>query len=277
MSEPPKRPPSEPHALERKISTALAANAQTTASNLAAWVRETEAAIIAADAAAAREKERAFDPALTPDPVKARQAMEDAQFAANRPRTLRPRLVQRWQEAQSREEAARYSDKCAELQAETEALEQDFDRLYRDCAGRIIGAFQSIREFRSRTSRELGPPPAGVEALRPFDSGIVRLLEQTQLYALDGKTQLWPDRHSGQAAAAFVQSMSVAAQRGGVGPYWPIATIAISFAPSARPSSSAMRFVTNRPRPNRKRGSTMRNESDFWRTAGVTRQHAIVG
>jgi hypothetical protein len=75
-------------ALEKRITTALAAD--TTSSDLATLIQETEAGIVAADAAA--ERERAFDPALSPDPGEARAAMENATFAANRLRMLLPRL-----------------------------------------------------------------------------------------------------------------------------------------------------------------------------------------
>lgn len=47
--------------------------------NLIAW--KVDPTIL--PAAAKLETERAFDPALSPDPVKARAASEDAAFAAN--------------------------------------------------------------------------------------------------------------------------------------------------------------------------------------------------
>ena len=82
--------------LERRIAAALAdeAIASTAISEL---LEEMDTAIIAADESAEVERARAMDPALSPDPRKARAAMEDAQFAANRLRTLQPRLQKRLQ------------------------------------------------------------------------------------------------------------------------------------------------------------------------------------
>ena len=85
---------SNKQALEQQIAAALA-DAGIASADLAVLVQETEAAIVAADQAAATERERAHDPAQSPDPASAYQAMQTAAFAANRLRTLKPRLQQR--------------------------------------------------------------------------------------------------------------------------------------------------------------------------------------
>jgi hypothetical protein len=78
-------------ALEQRIAEALA-DASITAAALAALVIETEKRIAAADQTAELEREKAFDPMLSPDPIKARDAMEEAVIGAGRLRTLLPRL-----------------------------------------------------------------------------------------------------------------------------------------------------------------------------------------
>jgi hypothetical protein len=76
--------------LESRIAAALAG--PVTSAVLAALVRETEMAIGAADKDAKEARERALDPVASPDPTKAREAMEAAEFARDRLKTVFPRL-----------------------------------------------------------------------------------------------------------------------------------------------------------------------------------------
>jgi hypothetical protein len=80
--------------LESRIATALMAD-DITSSGLGELIAETETAITAADQAADEERVKALDPAISPDPKAARAAMEDAEFARDRLKTLRPRLQAR--------------------------------------------------------------------------------------------------------------------------------------------------------------------------------------
>ena len=77
--------------LENRIATALAAT-DITSSDLSQLLVEADAAITAADNTAEEERAKALDPALSPDPKVARQAMEDAAFTRDRLKTLLPRL-----------------------------------------------------------------------------------------------------------------------------------------------------------------------------------------
>ena len=83
--------------LENRIATALAA-IDITSTDLTQLVVEAEAAIAAADNVAEDERAKALDPALSPDPKAARQAMEDATFMRDRLKTLLPRLETRYRE-----------------------------------------------------------------------------------------------------------------------------------------------------------------------------------
>jgi hypothetical protein len=80
-------------------------------SALASLIAETETAIAAAYEAAEVERERALDPALCPDANEARRAIEAAEFARDRLRTLLPRL----QEVQAVEYAARWASEYERL------------------------------------------------------------------------------------------------------------------------------------------------------------------
>ena len=56
-------------------------------------IAETETAIAAADEVAEAEREKALDPALSPDPKAAREAIQAAELARDRLRTLLSRFV----------------------------------------------------------------------------------------------------------------------------------------------------------------------------------------
>jgi hypothetical protein len=69
-----------------------------TASELAELILETEKGIADAEVIANRLEQVALDPVASADPVKARETAEFAQFAAQRLRTVLPRLEQRHQQ-----------------------------------------------------------------------------------------------------------------------------------------------------------------------------------
>jgi hypothetical protein len=71
-------------------------------SDIAVLLQETATAISEAEQTATVEKEKALDPALSPDLKAARAAMEDAIFAVGRLRTLQPRLEARYQQIATR-------------------------------------------------------------------------------------------------------------------------------------------------------------------------------
>jgi hypothetical protein len=93
---------------EKQITAALA-NRDITSDALASLIVDTEAAIAAAEQAAEHARARALDPALSPDPAQARQAMEDAAFAADRLRTLLPKLRAKHRQVAARETYAEWA------------------------------------------------------------------------------------------------------------------------------------------------------------------------
>ena len=80
--------------LEQKIAAALTA-VDLISSDLSQLLIEADAAIAAADSTAEEERIKALDPALSPDPKQAREAMQDAEFVRDRLKTLLPRLEMR--------------------------------------------------------------------------------------------------------------------------------------------------------------------------------------
>jgi len=108
--------------LEKSIAAALAGDI--TSTDLAALIAETEGAIFDADKAAEAERKKALDPLASPDAAKAREAMQAAEFARDRLRTVLPRLQKRLQEVWEAEEFASWlpqreaaKARCAEVAA----------------------------------------------------------------------------------------------------------------------------------------------------------------
>src|SRR5262245_18921328 len=107
--------------LERRLAGALSDDS-ITSSILAALIDEAEVASADADATAERERIRAMDPALSPDLRKARAAMEDASFAADRLRTLEPRLQKRYESVSRAERKTAWIEQYDATKPEHDAL-----------------------------------------------------------------------------------------------------------------------------------------------------------
>jgi hypothetical protein len=137
--------------LEQRGAAALKPDAIGTSADLGALIEEVEAGIAKADQTAAIEKERAFDPALSPDPQLARQRMEDATFAANRLRTLLPRLQQKIVEVSRAERAARWSADADQVEVKVEAAAKKLAR-YPELVAELVAIFQEVIEV----DREVG-------------------------------------------------------------------------------------------------------------------------
>jgi hypothetical protein len=196
--------------LETRIATALTSGSIASA-NVNALIEETTAAIVEGEKAAAEERERAFDPALSPNPKLARERMEDTLFLVGRLKTLLPRLQKLACEVRTREENVAFAATRDALQAESDAIEDELIGIYRECSERIIDVFERASAFQDRVRRKLPPVPPSVVAFRQFDDSVARLLKNVALVNLDGKQQLWPplELSWNATAAAFAQSMTV--------------------------------------------------------------------
>jgi hypothetical protein len=87
--------------LEKQIAAALVDDIAS--ADLATLINEIETAISEADASAEAERAKALDPLLSPDPKAAREAMQAAEFARDRLRTVLPRLKERHKQIAARE------------------------------------------------------------------------------------------------------------------------------------------------------------------------------
>jgi hypothetical protein len=166
--------------LERRIAAALADDAITSTA-LSELLQETDAAIIAADATAEKERAKALDPALSPDLKGARQAMEDAAFAADRLRTLLPRLQKRCAQVQRAEVKSHWVAQYDELAPRVTALAEELKAIYTDFVPKIVDVLTRARKLNTelRRVRSAKPYPETGEALDGRDLYEVELVARS--------------------------------------------------------------------------------------------------
>jgi hypothetical protein len=145
--------------LEERIAAALSEDILS--SDLEALISETEEAITATDAAAERERVRAFDPIASPDPVKARAAMEDAAFTRDRLRTVLPRLRARLKVVQASEYLARWEPDFKRVEAQRDALAAEMREVYPAAVAQLADLFRRAAECDRECSRINGSAPPG--------------------------------------------------------------------------------------------------------------------
>jgi hypothetical protein len=190
--------------LERRISAALTEHR--TASDLSDLLEQTDLGVIAATEHAKLENERALDPTQSPEPRAARQAAEDATFAASRLRTLRPRLLARLHQLTEQEALETYRAKQSELAPERAALERELRETYEAATAKLVDLFTRIRAYQQRVQQQLSDPPPGVAVLAALDG--VRVLEACVLpeFAHPDRN-VWPPPSS--FASDYVSSMGM--------------------------------------------------------------------
>ena len=172
--------------LETRIAFALTGGSLTS-EGVNSLIEETTVAIAEGEGTAEEEKQRAFDPALSPDPKAARERMEDAMFLVGRLKTLLPRLEKRGCEVRVQEEEAAYVAKRDALQTEANAIEDELIQTYCEYSARIVDVFERASAFQNRVRQELPAIPAGVAAFRKFDPSVAQMLRDVVLVDLEGK------------------------------------------------------------------------------------------
>ena len=204
--------------LERRISTALTGDK--TAHDLANLLMQCDLAVPQAEEFAKSELERALDPLRSPDdPREARQQAEDATFASNRLRTLRPRLLARYHEVSAAEQRQQYLVRYERLKIEGAALGAELADCYPGLVGPLVEVFVRLSAFREQTrALHLSDPGDGRPHLRDpelqarrldgFTRDVPSLLESVHLHDWQSGREVWPPRQPA-FAAEFVQSMTV--------------------------------------------------------------------
>ena len=188
--------------LERKIAEALA-DTNIGSIALADLMVECEKAIAAADQAAARTREESLDPALSPDLKEARERMEDATFAANRLRTLQPRLDRRVQEVTQREECDQWRERYDKLKPQRDALAAELKEAYAaipqlvDVLKKVAALSSTINKLHNDRPHSENLYLNGVEQVaRGFDdySGVPSIANNLVLLDFVTGSTVWPPK-----------------------------------------------------------------------------------
>jgi hypothetical protein len=132
--------------LDERIAQALTDDA-VKSRDLVRLVAEVEVATPVAEKAAEAARLRALDPALSPDPAKARAAMDEAAFTCDRLRTALPRVQARYYQILSAEAYADWLLRYQAIQPKQAAAAQRLQELYRAFEAEIIPLLLDIEKI----------------------------------------------------------------------------------------------------------------------------------
>jgi hypothetical protein len=147
-------------ALEKRIAAALQDNLPS--ANLALLIAETEGAIADADETAEAERTKALDPALSPDANAAREAMQAAEFARDRLRTVLPRLKERHKQVAAQEYLTEWRADFETVKVERDTLAAELREFYPEVERKIVSLFDRIAVNDEKLSRLHQARPSGV-------------------------------------------------------------------------------------------------------------------
>jgi hypothetical protein len=203
--------------LEKRIVAALA-DPDATASALAALLTTLEAAVTASEKLAAASYAAYLDPILTPSATEGRAACERTRFAADRLKSLLPKLQAVARTAESDEAAAIFRDRFEALTAERDALAQELRTTYPSAVTAIVNVLSRCAEFERRASELHASKPSGVKGLllspelvarglESFDRDTVSVTRDLRLPDWRQSTKLaWPPR-SPSAGVVLAESV----------------------------------------------------------------------
>ena len=143
--------------LEQRIAAALAGDIHSSA--LATLIAETEAATTAAEEAAIKSREQALDPIASPDPTKARAAMEQASFTRDRLRNVLPRLRERFEQVCLDEEYAAWLPQYEAIKAKRDAAHAKFRTAFTAFVADIVPQMARFEQINAETSRVSAAKP----------------------------------------------------------------------------------------------------------------------
>jgi hypothetical protein len=141
-----------PEPIEQQISSALSSN-NNSAQVLAELLAATTNAITQADQVAATERSKALDPARSPNPQAARQAMEDASFVAERLQTLLPRLQQRYDQVAQAEQYAAWAASFDAIKPKHVAAAEKFKQVFVAFQDKLVDALTEAKAIDQEVKR----------------------------------------------------------------------------------------------------------------------------
>jgi hypothetical protein len=168
---------------------------------VAALISETEESIALADTTANAERVKALDLSASPDPVKARAAMENAVFIRDRLRTVLPRLYTRLKQIEAAEYLARWEPEYKRVIARRDALAAEMREVYPAAVAQLADLFQRAAQCNREISQLDQSAPSGdrrgirgveltargVEALLQPDVWIAEMLRLPALLLARGR------------------------------------------------------------------------------------------
>jgi hypothetical protein len=138
--------------LEQRIAAALADN-KIDSSALATLIAETDAAVTDADQEAITAREQALDPIASPDPTKARAAMESAVFTRDRLRTVLPRLQTKCTKAQRNEAHAKWVIEYEQVKVKRDAAAEKLRTKYPEAVATLAELLLDIEVIDREVTR----------------------------------------------------------------------------------------------------------------------------
>jgi hypothetical protein len=130
--------------VDQRIASAL--TDEITSADLELLISEAKEAITTAEEAAEAARKKALDPALSPDPTKARVEMDEAAFARDRLRTAFPRLQERHREVYAAERYAEWLPKYEAMKAKQTTLAQELEEIYPAFEQKIVDLLLRIEK-----------------------------------------------------------------------------------------------------------------------------------
>ena len=213
--------------LEKRIADALADDGAAPDA-IAALITEVEAAAQQADAAAAKARADALDPAVVVDADKVGAAVASAMLVRDRLQAALPRLQQQLKLARERECIAAWRADFENVRAKRDAMVQELREIYPTAIATLVDLMQRIAATDEEVSRINGSAPSGVhdrlhkverEARGQLLQPDVEVPKELRLPLLDrngGPIFAWPPPQPSLAA----QMASAPVPRGIAGPDW---------------------------------------------------------
>jgi hypothetical protein len=187
--------------LEQQVSAALG-NPIIGASELEDLITHVEDGIKDAERNVTKQREAAFDPAISPDLTTARQRLEDASFLLGRLKTLRPRLERRLAQVIAAEQRARWEADFNKVAAQRDAAVAAFNKypaLLADLLDILYAAEAVDKECArinatapSGESRRLAAVELAARGLDAFNVDYPSISKRLTLPDFQSARMLWP-------------------------------------------------------------------------------------
>jgi len=147
--------------LEQRVAAALAEPAPSSES-LVQLIAEVEAAAQQAEAAAAKARERALDPAVVVDVAKVGAELASAELRRDRMRAALPKLREQLEVSRAREYEAAWLEDFKRVEGEVDALAAELTEAYTQTVARLTDILERIPALDAQVAHVNSHAPPGV-------------------------------------------------------------------------------------------------------------------